>query len=307
MDRKDTGAETGHGTAASVSGLQAAVFTCRQVYEESAAILQELEDGSLDARLLLEHYCGIPAYKLLADPETPVVAADREACLAGARRRAAREPLAYIVGEQSFMGLPFVVSRDVLIPEQDTETMVEEALRHLEDGSRVLDLCTGSGCILLSLLHYSNGSVGLGTDLSAEALAIAQRNAERLSLSDRASFALGDLFGAVPCGEQFDLIISNPPYIATDVIPTLARGVSVYEPHMALDGGPDGLHFYRKIIQEAASHLVIGGYLMLEIGFDQADAVSRLLRDSGYYDIRVARDYGGNSRVVSGVRSIHQS
>ena len=283
----------------------------REVHARFAGQLGEAlgdeREAQLDARLLLEAVCGTTVRTLLDEPDREVSAQELAQFSQLIGRRMEREPVAYILGEWEFMGLGFLVTPDVLIPEQDTEILVEEAMQLTPDGSRILDLCTGSGCILLSLLHYSNGSVGLGTDLSAEALAIAQRNAEKLSLSDRASFALGDLFGAVPCGEQFDLIISNPPYIATDVIPTLAREVSVYEPHMALDGGPDGLHFYRKIIQEAASHLVIGGYLMLEIGFDQADAVSRLLRDSGYYDIRVARDYGGNSRVVSGVRSIHQT
>ena len=321
MDRKDTGAETGHGTAASVSGLQAAVFTCRQLYEESAAILQELEDGSLDARLLLEHYCGIPAYKLLADPETPVEAADREACLAGARRRAAREPLAYIVGEQSFMGLPFVVSRDVLIPEQDTENMVEEALRHLEDGSRVLDLCTGSGCILLSLLHYSNDCVGVGTDISGPALEIARKNADALGLSGQVMWMQGDLFEALPpvpeadCSpfdnlfvlpEKYDMIIANPPYIRSDVIDTLAPEVCCAEPRLALDGGADGLSFYRRIIRQAPAHLVIGGRIMLEIGFDQAEDVAALLKENGYYGVEVIRDYGGNDRIVTAVRSVKQ-
>ena len=321
MDRKDTGAETGHGTAASVSGLQEAVFTCRQVYEEGAAILRELEDGSLDARLLLEHFCGIPAYKLLADPETPVGAADREACLAGARRRAAREPLAYIVGEQSFMGLPFVVSRDVLIPEQDTENMVEEALRHLEDGSRILDLCTGSGCILLSLLHYSNDCVGVGTDISGPALEIARRNADALGLSGQVMWMQGDLFEALPPvsetdsnpfdnlfvrPEKYDMIIANPPYIRSDVIDTLAPEVCCAEPRLALDGGADGLDFYRRIIRRAPAHLVIGGRIMLEIGFDQAEDVAALLQENGYYGVEVIRDYGGNDRIVTAVRSVKQ-
>ena len=135
-------------------------FTCREVYEEGAALLQDLEDGRLDARLLLEHYCGIPAHRLLADPETAVEPKARDAFMEAVHKRAAREPLAYIIGEQSFMGLPFVVSPDVLIPEQDTENLVEEALRYLEDGSRILDLCTGSGCILRTFPNLHCGSPG---------------------------------------------------------------------------------------------------------------------------------------------------
>ena len=174
-------------------------YSCREVYEEGADLLKDLDDGRLDARLLLEHFCGIETHRLLADPEHPVAAADREAFLDGIRRRAAREPLAYITGEQSFMGLPFVVSPDVLIPEQDTENLVEEAMRYLDDGSRILDLCTGSGCILLSLLHYSNGCIGIGTDLSPGALRIAQTNARALGLEERVKWLQGDLFRALEC------------------------------------------------------------------------------------------------------------
>ena len=194
--------------------MQEGIFTCREVYEEGAALLEELEDGRLDARLLLEYYCGIPAHRLLADPETAVKAEEREAFLAGIHRRAAREPLAYITGEQSFMGLPFVVSPDVLIPEQDTENMVEEALRYLEDGSRILDLCTGSGCILLSLLHYSNSTTGVGTDLSERALYVARENAQKLGLSERSEWRTGDLFEALGPGERFDIIVFPYEYQA---------------------------------------------------------------------------------------------
>lgn len=299
------------------------IFTCREVYEEGAALLSELEDGRLDARLLLEHFCGIPAHRLLADPDLEVEVQARECYLEGIRRRAGREPVAYIIGEQSFMGLPFVVSEDVLIPEQDTENMVEEALRHLEDGSRILDLCTGSGCILLSLLQYSNGCVGVGTDISGRALEIAEKNAQALGLAERSVWLQGDLFEALdslpdsslsPFSSplffrkpvRFDMIISNPPYIRTDVIETLAPEVRCAEPRLALDGGADGLDFYRRIIRQAPAHLVIGGRLMLEIGYDQAQAVSGLLEDAGYYDIEIIKDYGGNDRIATAVRSMKQ-
>ena len=301
--------------------LQGRYFACRDVYEEGAGLLEELEDGRLDARLLLEYYCNIPPHRLLSDPDSAVNEQNREAFLSGIRRRAAREPLAYIIGEQSFMGLPFVVSRDVLIPEQDTENMVEEALRHLEDGSRILDLCTGSGCILLSLLHYSNDCVGVGTDISEPALRIAQQNADALGLSGRSTWLQGDLFKALSDNggnghfspdksysipEKYDMIISNPPYIRTDVIETLAPEVRCAEPRLALDGGADGLDFYRRIIREAPSHLVIGGRIMLEIGYDQAADVDALLQEAGYYGIEVIKDYGGNDRIVTAVKSIKQ-
>ena len=324
-------------------------YTCREVYEEGAALLSEMEEGRLDARLLLEHFCGIEVHRLLADPDLPVQAAAREAYLGGVRRRALREPLAYIIGEQSFMGLPFVVSEDVLIPEQDTENLVEEALKVLDDGSRILDLCTGSGCILLSLLNYSNGCFGVGTDLSPQALEIARRNARALGLEADAVWLQGDLFEALEdlqnrkelqkrpsgtgndrrnlekdpgegAGEEpsahlwartetrarFDLIVSNPPYIPSAVIGTLAPEVRCAEPRLALDGGADGLDFYRRIIAQAPDHLVIGGRLMLEIGYDQAGAVAGLLRDKGYYGIEIIRDYGGNDRIATAVRSVRQ-
>ena len=330
-------------------------YPCRDVYEEGMALLAGLEDAALDARLLLEHFCGIDTNRLLAEPGMPVSDDLRSAFLKGIERRAAREPLAYIVGEQSFMGLPFIVSEDVLIPEQDTENLVEEALRLIDDGSRILDLCTGSGCILLSLLHYTNGCIGVGTDLSEKALEIARRNASAHGLSDQTVWLQGDLFDALdPLNKKdnddkdnkrenykiednkreenrddqaekstesekselgfpgmsytsgYDMIISNPPYIPTSVIDTLQPEVRCAQPRMALDGGGDGLDFYRRIIREAPAHLVVGGRLLLEIGYDQAEAVSDLLREAGYYGIEILKDYGGNDRIATAVCSLAQ-
>ena len=330
-------------------------YPCRDVYEEGMALLAGLEDAALDARLLLEHFCGIDTNRLLAEPGMPVSDELRSAFLKGIERRAAREPLAYIVGEQSFMGLPFIVSEDVLIPEQDTENLVEEALRLIDDGSRILDLCTGSGCILLSLLHYTNGCIGVGTDLSEKALEIARRNASAHGLSDQTVWLQGDLFDALdPLNKKdnddkdnkrenykiednkreenkddqaeksteseksesgfpgmsytsgYDMIISNPPYIPTSVIDTLQPEVRCAQPRMALDGGGDGLDFYRRIISEAPAHLVVGGRLLLEIGYDQAEAVSDLLREAGYYGIEILKDYGGNDRIATAVCSLAQ-
>ena len=330
-------------------------YPCRDVYEEGMALLAGLEDAALDARLLLEHFCGIDTNRLLAEPGMPVSDDLRSAFLKGIKRRAAREPLAYIVGEQSFMGLPFIVSEDVLIPEQDTENLVEEALRLIDDGSRILDLCTGSGCILLSLLHYTNGCIGVGTDLSEKALEIARRNASAHGLSDQTVWLQGNLFDALdPLNKKdnddkdnkrenykiednkreenrddqaeksteseksesgfpgmsytsgYDMIISNPPYIPTSVIDTLQPEVRCAQPRMALDGGGDGLDFYRRIISEAPAHLVVGGRLLLEIGYDQAEAVSDLLREAGYYGIEILKDYGGNDRIATAVCSLAQ-
>lgn len=281
-----------------------------KLYEEGTRILSdsgiEEREAKLDARFLLEHICGTTLQTLLLDKERDVSAEEEGAYRELIAQRRARVPLSYITGTRDFMGLTFEVTRDVLIPEQDTENLAEEILRHLCGGERILDLCTGSGCILLSLLSYSNGTTGVGTDLSGKALDIAARNAEKLDLAERAAWRQGDLFEAVGDDEKFDLIVSNPPYIKSEVIPSLASEVSVYEPRLALDGGEDGLSFYRKIIPGSVSRLVTGGMLFLEIGFDQAEDVSALMRDAGYYEVRTIRDYGGNDRIVCGIKSIHQ-
>ena len=281
-----------------------------KLYEEGTRILAdagiEEREAKLDARFLLEHVCGTTLQTLLLNKERPVSAEEEGAYRELIAQRRERVPLSYITGKRDFMGLTFEVTRDVLIPEQDTENLAEEIMRHLCGGERILDLCTGSGCILLSLLSYSNGTTGVGTDLSGKALSIAERNAERLGLLERTAWRQGDLFEAVSGDEKFDLIVSNPPYIKSEVIPSLAAEVSVYEPRLALDGGEDGLYFYRKIIPGSVSRLVTGGMLFLEIGSDQAEAVSALMRDAGFYEVRTIRDYGGNDRIVCGIKSIHQ-
>ena len=199
------------------------------------------------------------------------------------------------------MGLEFKVNENVLIPRQDTEILVEEALRELHDGMDILDLCTGSGCILISLLRYSNDCTGLGVDLSEGALAVAEENAEKL-LSDRQiRFLKSDLFEGV--NGVYDRIVSNPPYIPSNVIETLMPEVKEHEPLQALDGGGDGLYFYRKITEQCGNYLKPGGMLYFEIGYDQGEAVSGLLSKAGFREIRVVKDYGGLDRVVSGVRS----
>ena len=331
----------------------------RDLYEEGARILsgviEEEREARLDARLLLEHVCGTNLQTLLLDAERIVpceeVARYRELLV----RRSKREPLAYIVGCSDFMGLTFAVDHRVLIPEQDTENLIEEIMKETCDGDRILDLCTGSGCILLSLLHYTNGCIGVGTDLSEKALEIARRNASAHGLSDQTVWLQGDLFDALdPLNKKdnddkdnkrenykiednkreenrddqaekstesekselgfpgmsytsgYDMIISNPPYIPTSVIDTLQPEVRCAQPRMALDGGGDGLDFYRRIIREAPAHLVVGGRLLLEIGYDQAEAVSDLLREAGYYGIEILKDYGGNDRIATAVCSLAQ-
>ena len=285
-------------------------LTYRELYNEGnsalSMALEEEREAQLDARLLLEHVCGTSLQTLLLDGKRPVTDNEAELYRRLLKRRCSREPLAYILGKWDFMGLEFGVSSDVLIPEQDTENLVEEVMREVCDGDRILDLCTGSGCILLSLLNYANGSTGVGTDLSEGAIAVAKENALKLGLSERCDWKAGDLFEAVDPGEKFDIIVSNPPYIRSETIGELAPEVRIHEPRMALDGGDDGLYFYKRIIPEAADYLRTGGMLFLEIGYDQAEQVGALMKDAGYYEVRTIKDYGGNDRIVCGIKSIHQ-
>lgn len=256
----------------------------------------EIGEAQLDARLLLEEVCGTDHNTLLCHGDREVSEAEEEQYRKALEQRADHVPLQHLLGYQDFMGLRFQVNEYVLIPRQDTEILVEEAMRYLHDGMRILDLCTGSGCILLSLLHYSNDCEGVGVDISQEALQIAAQNAELLGI--RADFLKSDLYEKVT--GKFDLLVSNPPYIERKVIPTLMEEVREYDPYIALDGGEDGLDFYRRIIGGAQDYLKRGGQILMEIGSGQAKAVSELLREAGFKEIDVCRDFAGLDRVVSG-------
>ncbi len=296
-------------------------MTYRELYQWAKGRLEEagIPEAELDARLLMEHVCGISRNDLLVHGDKPVKARDQERYERLIARRRERIPLQQLTGVQEFMGLEYEINEHVLIPRQDTEILVEEALRNLYDGMRILDLCTGSGCILISLLHYSNDCQGVGADISSKALEVARRNGEKLlgrsvcswrqeegvteegSVEDRAgriSFVEGDLFEVVE--GKFDMIVSNPPYIPTEVIHTLMPEVREHEPLLALDGGGDGLFFYRRIVEECRGHLLGGGMLFLEIGYDQAEAVRGLMEKAGFLEINVVRDYAGLNRVVYG-------
>lgn len=281
--------------------------TYRELYEEGRRILEQagLPDAALDARFLLEEVCGTNLQTLLVFPEKKVTEEEVNQYRAFIQRRKDREPTAMILGEWDFMGLTFRLNKSTLIPEQDTEVLVETALEELkrrglgEDPLRILDLCTGSGCILLSLLHELRNAGGLGTDLSEEALEAARENAVRLGLQERAAFRQGDLWEPVG-DERFDLIVSNPPYVPTEVIPTLEPEVRCGEPYAALDGGEDGLVFYRRIMREAAGHLKPSGIIIVESGFDEAPQIAALMQDQKLRGIRTVKDYGGLDRVVLG-------
>jgi len=259
----------------------------------------QIEEATLDARLLLEHVCGTNRNDLLVHGDREVTADRERAYFEAIGQRAKRIPLQHITGTQNFMGLEFMVNGHVLIPRQDTEILVEEVLRQMTDGIKILDMCTGSGCILISLLHYSNWCEGVGADISGDALNVAERNAaDILNNTAKYQFIQSDLFESVE--GKFDIIVSNPPYIASSVIETLMPEVRAHEPIQALDGMEDGLHFYRKIVDESRSHLVKGGSLYFEIGYDQAEPVCKLMEKAGYKDIQVVKDYAGLDRVVYG-------
>lgn len=271
----------------------------KEAYEYGVAHLTEAEitEATLDARLLLEFICGTNRNDLYVHGDREMEHDEFERYLLLIKERQKHVPLQHLTGEQDFMGLTFRVNEHVLIPRQDTEVLVEEVLLHLHDGMRILDMCTGSGCILLSLLKYSNDCEGVGADVSEEALAVANLNREQLGID--AKFIKSNLFENVE--GKFDIIVSNPPYIESKVVETLMEEVKDYEPHLALDGGADGLDFYREITTEAKKYLCRGGMLFFEIGYNQAQAVSSLLKEAGYVEVEVKKDLAGLDRVVCGV------
>ena len=272
-------------------------------YEELSAA--GIDDAKTDARLLLEWCCGTDRNTLLAHDERGISEEEYRRYADCIKRRKAHVPLQHITGEQDFMGLTFVVNRNVLIPRQDTEVLVEEVMRHLHDGMRILDMCTGSGCILLSLLRYSNDCTGVGIDISEDALRIAKENTARILgtqaiTQSKVILRQSDLFTGLDPKERFDIIVSNPPYIKTDVIDSLMPEVKDYEPRLALDGWEDGLFYYRQIIARAGEFLMGGGMLFFEIGYDQGESVRRLMEEAGYMEIEVIKDFAGLDRVVCG-------
>ena len=270
----------------------------QQALRDGTAQLLEcgITEASNDAWLLLSYVTGMnrTSYYMHMTDEMPV---DIEAAyLAVLTRRSARIPLQHITGEQDFMGLPFKVNSHVLVPRQDTELLAEEALRLVRDGMEVLDMCTGSGCIIISVKKNCPGIRAVGADISSEALAVARENAVRNQTD--VTFLETDLFEKVE--GRFDMILSNPPYIPSAVIPTLMPEVARFEPIGALDGKEDGLYFYRIITEEAKNYLNEHGKLLLEIGNDQGKDVSEMMTRAGYRNVRVMKDLAANDRLVTG-------
>lgn len=273
-------------------------MTLEEALNKGKEILKEAEvlDYELDAWYLMEYVCKIEKsqYYLKGREEMePEKWQEYEVLL---RKRAEHIPLQYITGSQEFMGLEFKVNSQVLIPRQDTETLVEEALKVLEPGMNVLDLCTGSGCIIVSLMKYKEGLTGTASDISKQAILVAKENAKQNQVE--VEFVSSDLFKSIT--GTYDMIISNPPYIPTEVIGGLMPEVKNFEPMEALDGKEDGLYFYRGIASEAGNFLNSNGYLYFEIGHDQGGKVAAIMESNGYRNVRVVKDLAGNDRVVMG-------
>ncbi len=272
----------------------------KEVYTEGCERLygRQIENAKLDARLLLEFICHTNRNDLLAHGDREVSEENYRKYQQVIEKREQHIPLQHITGSQEFMGLQFQVNEKVLIPRQDTEVLVEEAMLHLHDGMRILDMCTGSGCILLSLLHYSNDCAGTGVDISAEALAVARENAENLEIA--ADFIQSDLFRQLEFNEKYDMLVSNPPYIQTKMVETLMPEVRDHEPVIALDGMEDGLFFYNRIIEECGAYLNGGACVLFEIGYDQGQQVKELMEQQGFREVTVMKDFAGLDRVVTG-------
>lgn len=273
-------------------------MTYREAVEFGTKCLTDagVPDAALDAWYLLQMVCRIErSYYYVHGEEDITQDAQKEYEIA-VQKRAEHIPLQYIIGEQEFMGLRFKVNSNVLIPRQDTETLVEQVLKIVKPGMKVLDLCTGSGCVLISVLKNAPELTGMGSDISKTALLVAKENAKLHEVD--AEWVRSDLFDNIT--ETFDVIMANSPYIPTGEILSLMPEVRDFEPENALDGGADGLDFYRKIAGQVKDYLNPGGYVYMEIGYDQGEAVSELMRNAGFTEVEVIKDLARNDRVVKG-------
>lgn len=274
-------------------------MTLKDAYEfgQTQLKMAKIAEATLDAWYLLEHVTGVSRAKYFLNENAQISESEETLYKEAILKRSNRIPLQHITGTQEFMGLTFSVNEHVLVPRQDTEVLVESVLEMAKDGMQVLDMCTGSGCILLSLLKLQEGLTGLGVDISEDALKVAKENAKNLGLD--ATFIHSDLFEQVE--GEFDIIVSNPPYIKIKVIEELEDEVKLHDPWIALDGKEDGLYFYRKIIESAPKFLKKGGALYFEIGHDQGQEVKQLMEQAGFSSVTVKKDLAGLDRVVFGV------
>jgi release factor glutamine methyltransferase len=263
-----------------------------------------IDDAGREAAVLMARRLGCPPALVILRRQDALDRAVAELFLNDVSRRERREPEALIRGERSFFGREFAVSPATLVPRPETELLVEAVLSGLKDGMRVLDIGTGSGCIAVTVAAERPGARVTAVDVSEDALAVARRNAEKHAFSNQIEFLRSDLYAAFgpAAGGDFDIIVSNPPYVSTQVIPTLEPELQ-FEPRIALDGGDDGLDVIRPLIARSAAFLRPGGRLFLEIGFDQAERVASLMSSARYTSVVVGKDHAGHDRILSGVMS----
>lgn len=266
-----------------------------------------VENPRLDAEVLLCAVLKCQRITLYVDFERPLSEDELSTYRQYVQRRGNFEPLAYILGEKAFMRNSFKVTPATLVPRPETELLVESVIKAAnilrpDGGAKLLDIGTGSGAIIVSLLDYLPQARGVGVDISVDALIVAKENAERIGVGSRIGFVRSDVFSKLPLEKKFDIIVSNPPYIPAADIAGLDRDVQ-QEPRSALDGGADGLDFYRRIAKEAPAHLADEGLLAFEVGINQAQAVQHLCLDSGFAQTAVRRDYAGTERMVFAVKA----
>jgi len=294
--------------------MSEAPWTVRRLLEWTTPFFtrKEVDSTRLSAELLLSHVLGVPRLKLYTDYERPLTDQQLTTYRAMVKRGAEHEPIAYLTGKAHFFNLEFTVTPDCLIPRPETETLVEHVLQLARnvvgmESPRILDLCTGSGCIAAAIAHHLKTATILATDVDDKAMAVAKENIERLNLADRVTLAQGDLYDALKTQvdlHSFHLIVSNPPYIPSVQLATLDKNVRDFEPKLALDGGLDGLAVHRRILEKAANHLLPGGRIFLEIAFDQGLAILKLIEQhSGLSEAKILKDHAGHDRLLTASRS----
>jgi release factor glutamine methyltransferase len=302
------------GDGVTIVGMtQQAPWTVRRLLEWTSGFFEQkqVDAPRLSAELLLAHVLEQPRIRLYMDYEKVVADAQLQRYRDLVKRASQQEPIAYLTGKAHFFNLEFEIKPGVLIPRPDTETLVENVLQLARQEpalsqARVLELCTGSGCIAAAVAHHLKGTTVTAVDISDIAIEVAKHNFERLGLAERITLLQGDLYEPLDNmveAAPFDLILANPPYIPSAVIPTLDANVRDYEPHLALDGGADGFDLQRRILDGAEKRLAEGGRIFLEIAYDQGEAALELLgRYPWLGDVLILKDYGGRDRVMTGVR-----
>jgi protein-(glutamine-N5) methyltransferase, release factor-specific len=271
-------------------------YSLKELLADGTKMLTQagIDEAELDARYILEYITGLNSAQYFIHSEDIIEKNKAEEFFRLIERRSKRIPLSYVIGTRDFFGLTFKVDENVLIPEQETELLVEEVIKHSE-GKSVLDMCTGSGCIAISIALFGKPSKVAASDISEKALEVARENAKSLK-SGEISFIQGDMFENVT--DKFDIIVSNPPYIETGEIDELMPEVRDYIPRLALDGDIDGLKFYRIISKEAVKKLNKNGRIFYEIGYNQSRAVASILLENGFTDVKIMKDYSGLDRIV---------